>query len=497
MGTWTEPPWLNFLLQAGVIILAVSLIYVIIAYASTEKTIFKTVPASGVIPDDVIGTYHLPTSLVKITAAAKATIKTKKDDGELIAATLTELSINAVAEIIPDTSQLLVVSYTKSSFGNDEVKLAVNADGLLDNASSVTDDRFTNIVTALLEAPVSVFEKTTPASIKHIAAPAAEAIAEPVTEIKEYKKEFIISPDKLTVGNSVSFSWEINIPGDENIKDTLDASFKVILNSPFPGTTSPVTIPVKNDGAKGIYVRPKKILQLSFEPDKENKLELIAANAATITVPDISTAILIPVTRAVMVKKTQGLKFQQGMLLENAVTKPSEAEAIVKIPLNILKAIFAVPGQLLSFRINRVQQEKSFVTEDAALSKAKLDSDKARIGTDAELAKARLDAQKIITSYEQDILKAKLDTQKALVEAEKARVGAETDLTKAKLEAQKTANAYEHELLKAKTDTQKAITEAEKNNIAAQKDLIKAQQDLLQSQKDLEDLRKKLKPAGN
>lgn len=492
MGTWTEPAWLDFLLKTGAIILCISLIYVIIAYMATQRTIFKSVLATGEAPNDLLGYYYLPTAVVRITAVARIRLVTETESGILKNAALLEQSIIAGTEITPDTSQLFFVKYTGSHFAGDEVKLSVNTNGLLDNASSVSDDRFTNVVAALLEAPVTTFEKTAQASARHGVATPAEVVATTV-EVKEYRKEFTISPDKITAGQAVLFNWEIDVPATDNKQDTLDASFKVNLPSIFPAAAATNPTVIGNNEVKGLYVRPSISLRLVITPDNGNTLQLIPSQTATLVVPDISRSILVPVTRAVMVKKTQGLKFQNGVLLENSIGKPSEAEAIVKIPVNILKSIFSVPGQLLSFRINRVQQEKSLVSENAALAKATLDSEKAKLGTEAELAKARLDAQKIITSYEQDLLKAKMDTQKAIVEAEKAKLSAETDLTKAKLDAQKTANAFEQELLKAKTDTQKAIIEAEKNNLLAQKDLLKAQQDLLQAQKDLEELRKRLK----
>jgi hypothetical protein len=444
--------WLQVLLIIGGIILFISILYAIIAYKNNTKTIFRSVPVTDTSTGDVIAYYYMPASLIKITATAKVEIVTDINTNQIDKTILKELSITAVAEIFPDTSQLLLVKYTRSAFANDDVKIGVNAMGLLESAASVTEDRFTNIINALLEAPAAAL-KTTPA-----AALAAQAMTPATTtsEIKEYSKEFILTPDKIKVGGGNSFPWIIDVTNAANDHDQADASFKVDFASPFlPPASSgtPTVLPGTSviAAGDGIYVRPGVALQISFSPGPNNPLRTINANAATITVPDVTKQILLPVTRTTMVKKTQGLKLQNGMLLENAIVKPSEAEALVAIPVNILKAIFSIPAQLLSFRINHVQQQKTLVTEDAALAKAKLDSEKARLGTDAELAKAKLEAQKAITSYEQDLLKAKMETQKAIIDAEK-------------------------------------------NITASQKDVIKAQQDLLQAQHDLEELRKKLKP---
>jgi hypothetical protein len=224
----------------------------------------------------------------------------------------------------------------------------------------------------------------------------------------------------------------IDIPDTANKKTELDASFKVTFSPliPIRGTKTAVVNNV-SDG-NGIYVRPPIALQTGILPDNKNPLTKIDVCSAIITVPDIDHAILIPITRAVMVEKKQTLTLKKGMLLEHAITKPSEAEAILAIPVNILKAIFSIPGQLLSFRFNHIQQQKTLVTEEAALVKAILDTEKAKLDTDAELAKAKLDVQKTMVSYEQDLLKAKMDTQKALIDAEKDILDSQKNLLKAK-----------------------------------------------------------------
>ncbi len=447
MGTWTEPAWLNFLLQAGAIILLISVIYAIIAYSNTDKAIFKTVVANGTLPEDVIGYYYLPAAIIKITAIAKVEILIGVDTGDFKDAALKALTITAATELLPDSSQLLMLTYPGNSFVKDDIKITTDESGLLSNTSVVAEDRFSHIISALFKAPSEILKKGEAALVDDATAPAT------TTETNEYTKEFVITPNNIKAGVSNSFLWIIDVLDTTNKKTELDASFKIIFSPLLPITgTAAVAANNVSDG-NGIYVRPPIALQTSILPDNKNPLLKIDFNSVVIAVPDVNQAILIPVTRSVMVEKKQTLTLKKGMLLENAITKPSEAEAILTIPVNILKAVFSIPGQLLSFRINHIQQQKNLVTEDAALSKAILDSEKAKLGTDAELAKAKLEAQKTAASYEQNLLKAKMETHKAMIDAEK-------------------------------------------NTLASQKEVLKAQQDLLQAQYDLEELRKKLKPGS-
>lgn len=418
--------WLEVLLIIAGVILGISIVYAIIAYSNTDKTIFKTVVATGTLPEDVIAYYYMPAAIIKITAVAKAEIITVAATSDFKVATLKELTITAATELLPDTSQLLMLTYPGNSFVKDDIKITTDESGLLSNASVVAEDRFSHIISALFKASSEILKKGEAALTADDAAPAV------TVETKEYTKEFIITPDGIKAGKSNSFLWVIDIPDTANKKTELDASFKVTFSALIPVTgTTTVVVNNVSDG-NGIYVRPPIALQTGVLPDNKNSLAKIDVSSAIITVPDIDRAILIPVTRAVMVEKKQTLTLKKGMLLENAITKPSEAEAILEIPVNILKAIFSIPGQLLSFRFNHIQQQKTLATEDAALAKVILDSEKAKLGTEAELAKAKLDVQKTMVSYEQELLKAKMDTQKALIDAEKDILDSQKNLLKAK-----------------------------------------------------------------
>ncbi|MGB8195024.1 MAG: hypothetical protein WCF67_24015 [Chitinophagaceae bacterium] len=439
MKEWVDPQWLDVLLKIGACILAVSLLYAIIAYLFTKKTIYKTGLLTSGNSTDTFAYYYLPASLIKIAATAVVNIF-KNQDGTIIDAKLKELSIIAAVEKLPDTRQLLRIVYTPSAFAKDEIKISTNALGLLETSSSTVENRFTHIISTLFAAPTNILQTK---AGEDIAPPDAMGETVETVETKEFKREFTIVPAKVKNGGGDTFNWIITEPGFPN---PVDASFKIDLAAIFENPT-PSTHTLQE--ANGIYARPPIALDAKVSAANGNQLDQINGTSVTITVPDITQAILIPVTRSLLVQKKQDLKFLDGTLQENSITKPSEAEAFLSIPVDILKAIFAIPAQLLSFRINHIQQQKSFITEDSNLIKAEIEREKTRVGTDAELLKAKLDAQKTAASFEQDLLKAKMDTQKATLEAQKDILTAHKDVLKAQqelIEQQKLLN----ELLKKK-----------------------------------------------
>src|SRR5688500_100244 len=109
--------WLEILLIIGGIVLSISILYAVIAYQNTIKTILKTIPAPAAATEEVIAYYYLPAPLIKITATAKVEIRSESESFK--DAVLKELSLLAIQETFPDTSRLLLLQYTSSSFAND------------------------------------------------------------------------------------------------------------------------------------------------------------------------------------------------------------------------------------------------------------------------------------------------------------------------------------------------------------------------------------------
>lgn len=326
-------------------------VIVLIIYVVATVTQGKAVITSVALPKDAAVTaadhlYYLPTASVTVTATATVLIFIDAA-GEIADAALHSLQLVQQVKYEADTTQLYTLNYRSSSFANDDIKINTSADGLLETVFASTEDRVGNIIATLSEAPANILtDGIVPKGIRG-AAPIHVTV-----QTREFTNTFTIFSSQWVTGQ-VIFPWIIPIEGQQQTPFTVDAT--ITLNfPPQPIRHAPAT-PVA-----GLFTRPLKKLAVTAIADIGRQG---AASAGTfeISIPDTGVMIFVPVTRAAFVKKIHTPKFQQGMLTENFINKPSEAEGFVSIPINILKAIFSIPAQLLSFRIFHLGKEEALV----------------------------------------------------------------------------------------------------------------------------------------
>lgn len=141
-------------------------------------------------------------------------------------------------------------------------------------------------------------------------------------------------------------------------------------------------------GCNGISFRPLKPYMLQCFENVENSHERLLVDQRFLLLPDERTEICLPINRAAFIKKITNLTFDNGILTEVHMEKPSEASGFWDIPLSIVKGIASVPAELLQFKIDYSNKEKTL----------------------ADAQKAELDAKKAL-----------LDYQKKVIENEKSR----------------------------------------------------------------------------
>jgi hypothetical protein len=96
------------------------------------------------------------------------------------------------------------------------------------------------------------------------------------------------------------------------------------------------------------------------------------------------------------VKKTELPKFSTGLLVENYISKPSEVEAFLSIPINILKAVFSIPAQIFQFAT------KANITE-AAYQKSIQELLAAQEATRKTQQSMNADQQKLLSLLQQPV----------------------------------------------------------------------------------------------
>jgi hypothetical protein len=340
-----------------VVFIVVLLIYLIASIGQDKNVITSSAVEKSKSPAVAEQIYYLPTASVLITATAKVSIMADST-GEIQEAQLQSMKLEHTVNYEADTSQLYKLNYQPSVFANDEIRINTNSSGLLENVFASTEDTIGNIVATLSEAPKNILHCAWMPEVAEAVPPEHITI-----QIKEYTNTFTIRSNQWSTGEIV-LPWIIYTDGMQTKPVSVDATCTLT----FPA----ITIQHLDAGStvQGLLTRPLKKVVITADANIRQSRKSIVGTYE-ISIPDSEILLNVPVRRTAFVKKIHTPKFQQGFLTENFINKPSEAEGAISIPINILKAIFSIPAQLLSFRIFHHQQE-------TALLKAKLELEKAR-----------------------------------------------------------------------------------------------------------------------
>ena len=369
--------------------------------------------------------YYLPESVLKIRANLKVAVFYNPLDSTLDEHRIIEQSFATTTEIIADTKYLLSLNYQPNIFMADDIKYGVNSKGLLETVNITTEDRTSDIISKLAEAPQVILGTSS-------VAPKATDI---IVKIKEYAADFTIKVSSIS-NTSKLIKWDliiINELGKDGFKQ-ISADFNVsssdLLASP-PTLTSlinGVTTP-KTSETKGILTRPLKNIELKIESASTGFNSSLPTN---IVVADISKLIVVPVNRTAFVKRVNKIGIQDGVIISNEINKPSSVEGFVSIPVNIAKAIVSIPGQLVQFRYDNTKRADELEKAKLNYEKSIQESQKFALTKEQEIEKVKLEIEKNNLSNSIELQKLKLELQTSLLEAEKKQLEAQKALDEIK-----------------------------------------------------------------
>lgn len=406
------PEWGKEVLIVMVILLIIYIAIMLLFFKSIIKS-KKIAPNTGSIEGDQL--YFLPAASITLNVTAKVAVARQQDDNSFLDAKIYEFTFEPSSQIQADEDQRYVINYSRSWFASDELRLTTSSSGLLENIALTAEDRIAPIFSQLTDAPKKILGSDKGAALF---APAAGAGAPAnITNLPPFVKSFVLSPETLAKSEEV-FIWQISLEGvaDNDIK-LIDASFKITISKPV--TNVPAQ---KNDSVGGLLTRPLRNLEIEIRTNKTQDVnKRVFDRSAEISlnqmVPDRSAILFIPLKRVLFSKSVQNPKFFSGLLTENYISKPSELENLVSIPINVAKAIFSIPAQLLSFKITHTQQETTLADAVQKLSVARLTAEKAKKDSgnnqqkaDSETKKSELGMQQSNLSLQKDLL----NTQQSL-----------------------------------------------------------------------------------
>jgi hypothetical protein len=256
--------------------------------------------------------------------------------------TQTSTEVKIYTDLVPDPDQFYLLHYKANPASDDQVNITLNQHGLLQEIDVTTEDKSGEIIVKLAELVKEALKVTfglPPTAMREKAPPIVryrEAVFDPRDLLNQYR--------------------------------TLDShqgqEITLTLKDPRNGVAA-------NHGPqtqRGIYYRPLMPYTLEIT-QKIGGVENVTQKI--VYLPNFAPIIALDVTGAAFVKKVTKLTFTDGILSKVAITKPSQLEAAILIPYNIVKSIAQLPTEIIQFKFNYSTENKKLLEAQAAEIQAK------------------------------------------------------------------------------------------------------------------------------
>ncbi|HEX4630288.1 MAG TPA: hypothetical protein VH188_04920 [Chthoniobacterales bacterium] len=226
--------------------------------------------------------------------------------------------------------------YLGSVLADEDINVKVSKEGLLSQVNVTTEDKTGAIAIKLIDIAKEVkkFSFT------------SETATEPV----EYDVEF----DPCTDLGRVNHELAQRFPQD-------DLSVRLIHSNYNESGYGQAFVPGESKRFSGAAFRPMRPYAVLLRKHGQ------VTTSHQILLPNESNVYYYAVTRAAFVKKVTTLNFDEGILTEIKVTKPSEALAFMEIPLALVKAIASLPGEIVDNNIALTDKRKTLATSQTNL----------------------------------------------------------------------------------------------------------------------------------
>jgi hypothetical protein len=230
-----------------------------------------------------------------------------------------------------DPDLQFVLNYRAAATAEDDVKVTVGADGLLSKITVTSEDKTGAILLKLVEIGKEA------AKIGTIFAEGGETVV--------YDATFDPFDDKMRhrVINDL---------------ERFGCSYQLVRKSGSASIGKNIAVADEPQSrASGVAFRPVFAYDLIL---RQNDRDI---SIQTVLLPNEAQVMTIPITRAAFVKKITTVGFNQGLLAQLEINKPSEALGFVEIPLAIAKAIVALPGELIKLKIDTTKGKTDLLTQ--------------------------------------------------------------------------------------------------------------------------------------
>jgi hypothetical protein len=309
---------------------------------------------SGPVCQTAIGAYFLPKSHLQIVISQAPDLPIKF--------TLSDAVPSA------DRHQIYCLDYLGSGFAEDTVNVIRNDKGLLTKISSIAEDKTKTIALQVLEIGL----------IAATGNPEVTGLGLRDADFGKQNNERILAAydfdpfdlPKLAEINSVltlvyGYCLTVDghtVPNPHTQVYCADPKRYETTRSKSAPAPAAATMADLTEANRGILYRPNQAYQLFvFRRPPKSGTRWQLYQTKQVEMPNIAPIFSIGVDRSLFVKRSTTLEFDNGVLRDIFIEKPSEALEFVEIPLRVVQALVKVPAEILRVRIAAVDNQKRLI----------------------------------------------------------------------------------------------------------------------------------------
>lgn len=364
--------------------------------------------------------YFLPDTVVPLTISGDFVLlperKDRKPPTDIDYEYVVTVTVGATKQVA-DPNAPLILEYQPEAGTNDAFKLAVGANGLLNNVNSTSKDESAAIivklaelareglrtVTALAPAPSLMAtdalaleaDKESPDDKRRRACAATLQKMAVTTEINlsdvllsEGSKPPAVANLQTDQLNDRVVKAMLKIPGalpsfDQRLIQAITLSGKTIALPGNASATTPSTTPypgiifrLMTPRAFGVDLSSSNITFGKTGCSLQSQASYIGGSA--IMVADPRRTFVVDNSRTAFVAKKVNLTVADGVLLGIDVDKPSELLAAISLPVDVLKVIASIPGEILSVKVKQLSDQNNLSAAQVKMLELQIDMIKQR-----------------------------------------------------------------------------------------------------------------------
>ncbi len=355
-----------FLLKVNTVLTKNTILFsLLITTLMTSGCASKVFESKGISPKKIATeckdmVYYLPKTYYRVS------IHPKQDNNGNVVRSITSNSksrplydITLTRYTVPDMENPICLNFKHSNSADDDYDVTISTTGLIQSVNSVNTDKSLDIALKTVELVGTIAKAASLPGSVALAYRAAE-----IDEPDESLEEPIINLDAV-------YDYQALI-GGKNILENYEYKNKAALNmnlilslTSLAGDKFPQHKQATYQNLSGNSFYYKGLVPHTLKLDFG-----LQTYEDIVYLPDNSPVFSYDLTRGALVKKTTNLTFTDGMLTSVAIENPSELLAAVEFPLEILKAIIAVPAELLTFKVENYNAQTNAYAAQTKLLEA-------------------------------------------------------------------------------------------------------------------------------